>query len=170
MDCCLLVYPSSVAFVHLFPVRSFFRSFVFPSLVHSFFSFVLNFFLLLTISFLHLFCGSIIVNYSFILFYLYIRWFVRSFARSFLDPSIHSFISAFIPSFAYSGSRTHARTHARTHSLSHSLTRKVNSKSKRGQAGVSLLIKNKHFDYVSHIKSASPNIIWCHLLNDSFLP
>jgi len=42
------------------------------------------------------------------------------------------------------------------------------SKSKRGQAGVSLLIKNKHLDYVSHIKSASPNIIWCHLKRQLF--
>jgi len=37
------------------------------------------------------------------------------------------------------------------------------TKSKRGQGGVSVLIKNKHSDLVFHIKSASPNIIWCHL-------
>lgn len=43
-----------------------------------------------------------------------------------------------------------------------------NSKSKRGQAGVSLLIKNKHLDYLSHIKSASPNIIWCQLNRQLF--
>ena len=43
-----------------------------------------------------------------------------------------------------------------------------NSKSKRGQAGVSFLVKNKHLDYVSHIKSASPSIIWCHLKRQLF--
>ena len=30
------------------------------------------------------------------------------------------------------------------------------------------MIKNKHLDYVSHIKSASPNIIWCHLKRQLF--
>ena len=38
-----------------------------------------------------------------------------------------------------------------------------NTISKRGQAGVSVLIKNKHSDFVSHIKSDSPNITWCQL-------
>jgi len=42
------------------------------------------------------------------------------------------------------------------------------TKSKRGQGGVSVLIKNKHSDLVSHIKSASPNIIWCHLKRQLF--
>jgi len=42
------------------------------------------------------------------------------------------------------------------------------TKSKRGQGGVSVLIKNKHSDLVFHIKSASPNIIWCHLKRQLF--
>ena len=37
------------------------------------------------------------------------------------------------------------------------------SKSKRGQGGVSVLIKNKHSNLVTHINSSSPNIIWCRL-------
>ena len=37
------------------------------------------------------------------------------------------------------------------------------SKSKRGQGGVSVLIKNKHSNLVTHINSSSPYIIWCRL-------
>lgn len=44
----------------------------------------------------------------------------------------------------------------------------LNTTSKRGRAGVSVLIKNKHSDFVSHIKSASPIIIWSHLKGHLF--
>ena len=37
------------------------------------------------------------------------------------------------------------------------------TKSKRGQAGVSVLIKDQYQDFVTHIHSVSPNIIWCRL-------
>ena len=36
------------------------------------------------------------------------------------------------------------------------------TKRKRGQGGVSVLIKNKHSDLFCHIKSASVRIILCH--------
>ena len=39
---------------------------------------------------------------------------------------------------------------------------------KRGRAGVSVLIRNKHSDFVSNIKSASPNIIWSRLKRHLF--
>ena len=41
------------------------------------------------------------------------------------------------------------------------------STSKRGRTGVSVLI-NKHSDFVSNIKSASPNIIWSRLKGHLF--
>ena len=43
-----------------------------------------------------------------------------------------------------------------------------NTTSKRGRAGVSVLIKNKYPDFVSLIKSASPNIIWSCLKGHLF--
>ena len=43
-----------------------------------------------------------------------------------------------------------------------------NTTSKRGRAGVSVLIRNKHSDFVSNIKSASPNIIWSRLKGNLF--
>ena len=43
------------------------------------------------------------------------------------------------------------------------------SKSKRGQGGVSVLIKNKHSNLVTHINSSSPNIIWCRLHKSLYL-
>ena len=43
-----------------------------------------------------------------------------------------------------------------------------NTTSKRGRAGVSVLIRNKHSDFVSNIKSASPNIIWSRLKGHLF--
>ena len=38
------------------------------------------------------------------------------------------------------------------------------SKSKRGQAGVSVLIKDQYQDFVTLMHSVSPNIIWCRLV------
>ena len=38
-----------------------------------------------------------------------------------------------------------------------------NTVSKRGQAGVSVLIRDHHQNFVSRIHSDSPNIIWCRL-------
>lgn len=43
-----------------------------------------------------------------------------------------------------------------------------NTTSKRGRAGVSVLIRNKHSDFVSNIKSASPNKIWSRLKGHLF--
>ena len=43
-----------------------------------------------------------------------------------------------------------------------------NTTSKRGRAGVSVLIRNKYSDFVSNIKSASPNIIWSRLKGHLF--
>ena len=44
----------------------------------------------------------------------------------------------------------------------------LNTTSKRSRAGVSVLIKNKHLDFVSNITSASPNIIWSCLKGHLF--
>ena len=38
-----------------------------------------------------------------------------------------------------------------------------NTVSRRGQAGVSVLIRDQHQNFVSRIHSDSPNIIWCRL-------
>ena len=43
-----------------------------------------------------------------------------------------------------------------------------NTTSKRGRTGVSVLIRIKHSDFDSNIKSASPNIIWSRLKGHLF--
>ena len=50
----------------------------------------------------------------------------------------------------------------------HSTVQNTTSKRGRALAGVSVLIRNKHSDFVSNIKSASPNKIWSRLKGNLF--